>query len=63
LVLNDGSETPVAESHRSDIGIFGKPRQARLEIFPGYEHLVDILLITYIFVEKLRKDREKNRKR
>ncbi|KIM79627.1 hypothetical protein PILCRDRAFT_74073, partial [Piloderma croceum F 1598] len=59
LVLNDGSKTPVAQSHRSNIGIIGKPRQAGLEIYPGFEHLVDILLLTYIFVEKTRKDREK----
>jgi len=50
LDLNDGSKTAVARSHRSDAGIFsGKPRQARLEIFPGFEHLVDIILITYIY--------------
>lgn len=61
LILDDGSKTPVAQSHRSDSGIIGKPQQARLEIFAGFEHLVDIILITYIFVEKLRKDRERTR--
>jgi len=60
LELNDGSQTPVARGHRSNIGILGKPRQACLEIFPGFEHLVDIILVTYIFIEKLRKDRERD---
>ena len=60
LELNDGSQTPVARGHRSNVGILGKPRQACLEIFPGFEHLVDIILVTYIFIEKLRKDRERD---
>jgi hypothetical protein len=51
---------PVARSHRSNRGLVGQARQARLEIFPGFEHLMDILLITYVYVEKLRKDREKD---
>jgi len=60
LELDDDSKTIVARSHRSDIGIIGgKPRQARLEICPGFEHLIDVILVTYIFAEKLRKDREK----
>jgi hypothetical protein len=58
LELNDGSKTPAARSHRSNRGFIGKARQARLEIFPGFEHLVDIFLITYVYVEKLRKERE-----
>ena len=60
LELNDNSKMPVAQSHRSNRGLVGKARQARLEIFPGFEHLMDILLITYVYVEKLRKDREKD---
>jgi len=59
LNLHDDPRTPVARGHRSNTGIFGKPRQARLEIFPGFEHLADIILVTYIFVEKLRKERER----
>jgi len=60
LKLSDDSKTIVARGHRSDIGIIaGKPRQARLEISPGFEHLVDVILVTYIYVEKIRKTREK----
>jgi len=60
LELNDDSKTIVARSHRSDIGIItGTPRQARLEISPGFEHLVDVILVTYIYAEKIRKSREK----
>jgi hypothetical protein len=50
----------VAQGRRSDIGLTtGKPRQARLEIFPGFEHLVEVILVTYIYAEKIRKTREK----
>jgi len=64
LVLNDGSNMVVARGHRSNVGlVFGKPRQARLEIFPNFEHLVDIILVTYVLTEKIRKDSEKNRRR
>jgi hypothetical protein len=61
LDLNDGSKTRVAKGHRSNIGIIGKPRQARLEILPGFDHLADIIVITYIYMEKLRKDQERSR--
>jgi hypothetical protein len=59
LVFDDGSKTPVARSHRRNARILGKPCQARLEILPGYEHLVDILLVTFIYLEKLRKQKER----
>lgn len=58
LILDDGSKTPVAEGHRSNTGALGKPRPARLEIFSGFEHLADIILIGFVYVEKLRKDNE-----
>lgn len=44
------------------MGVIGAKRPARLEIFTGFEHLVDIILITYIYVEKLRKDSENGEK-
>ncbi|KZP12619.1 hypothetical protein FIBSPDRAFT_898117 [Athelia psychrophila] len=58
LILDDGSKTPVAESHRNDAGAPGKPHLARLEILSGFEHLADVILIGYVFVEKLRQDGE-----
>jgi hypothetical protein len=57
--LNDGSKTLVArDNSRSKSGIIGiQPRSAHFEILPGFEDLVDILLITYIYVEHVRKER------
>ncbi|KAF7980161.1 hypothetical protein HWV62_39623 [Athelia sp. TMB] len=60
LILDDGSKTLAAEGHRNHIGFLSKPRQARLTIFPGFEHLVDVILITYVYVEKLRQEREQS---
>ncbi|KIM79630.1 hypothetical protein PILCRDRAFT_550834 [Piloderma croceum F 1598] len=57
LALNDDSKTPVVGRHGGNSRLIGQARLARLEIFPGFEHLVDIFLITYIYVEKKRKDR------
>jgi len=59
LTLDDGSKTHVAQSHRSNAGVLGKPRPARLEIFSGFEHMADVILVGYVFVEKLRKERER----
>ena len=64
LVLNDDSNMIVARGHRSNTGLIaGKPRQARLEIFPDFDSLADVILVTYILTEKIRKDHEKNRRR
>ena len=57
LELNDDSKTSVAQGHRSNVGIVGHPRHARLEIYPGFEHLADIILITYIYMEQRRKEK------
>jgi len=62
LFSNDGLQTPVAHSHRSNSGAIGQARQARLEIYPGFEHLVDTFVVTYVYAEKLRRDREKRRR-
>jgi hypothetical protein len=49
----------VARFHRKSLGIFRKARKASLEIFPTGEHIVDAIMVTFIYVEKLRKDRER----
>lgn len=47
--------------HRRRMGIFtgGKARDTRLHIFPGFEHLVDDIVVTFVFVEHRRKERER----
>jgi len=56
LNVNDGAETPVARYHSGRSGLFSKPQDACLEICPAGEHMVDAILVTFIYIEKLRED-------
>jgi hypothetical protein len=58
LILNDGSNTPVAQFHRKNLGIVGKAQSAHLEIFPAGEGILDTILVTFIYIENLRKVKE-----
>ncbi|KAF8061805.1 hypothetical protein FPV67DRAFT_1510493 [Lyophyllum atratum] len=58
LVVNNEAQTFVARSHQRHLGIFGKGKPASLEISTAGEHMVQEILITFIYVEKLRKDSE-----
>lgn len=50
LELNDGSKTPIAIYTRSP----RKSRlQATLEIMPEGEHMQDLIVLTWVYVEKL----------
>jgi len=63
LWLDDGSETEIARYHRATLGIIGKRRSAFLEIAPWQaEHMLDYVVLTFIYVEKLRMDRENARR-
>ncbi|KAF9532276.1 hypothetical protein CPB83DRAFT_807517 [Crepidotus variabilis] len=53
-----GTETLVAAFHRKRFGFFVEPRPASLEIMPEGEHMIDLIVLTFIYVEKLRKDKE-----
>jgi len=58
LDLNDGAGTPVARYHRRRLGIFSKSQKAYVEIFEAGEGIVDEIMVTLVYVEKLRKDAE-----
>ncbi|KAI9567866.1 hypothetical protein HD554DRAFT_2104178 [Boletus coccyginus] len=62
LSLDDASQTEIARYHRATLGIIGKRRSAYLEIAPQAEHMLDLVILTFIYVEKLRMDKEKRRK-
>ncbi|KAF8875694.1 hypothetical protein BD779DRAFT_1449911 [Infundibulicybe gibba] len=55
LVTNDKAKTRVAHFHRKCI--FNR-RPPSLEIYPGGEEIMDIILITLVYIEKVRKDAE-----
>jgi len=56
LKLNDGSKTPIARYHHQQLGIIGKPRKARIEVYKDGLHMVDTIVITFAIVEKMRRD-------
>ena len=57
---NGWSRSEVARSHRATLGIIGKKRKATLEVSPEAAHMMDTVITTFIYVEKLRMDKEKN---
>ncbi|KAG5637190.1 hypothetical protein H0H81_005447 [Sphagnurus paluster] len=59
LIINDGTKTLVAYFHRRGLRVIGKPKRASLQIFASGAHIVHEILITFIYVEKIRNDRER----
>ncbi|OAX35001.1 hypothetical protein K503DRAFT_402975, partial [Rhizopogon vinicolor AM-OR11-026] len=60
LSLNDGSRTVVARSHRATLGIIGRRREATLEISPTVAHMMDIVIMTFIYVETIRMKKDRS---
>jgi len=58
LFVNDSAKTPVAYFHRRKLGIIGAARPASLEIFTAGKDMVDLIVVTGVYVEKLRKAKE-----
>ena len=59
----DGKESRVAVYHRRRLGMVTDARPASLEIFAEGEHMVDLIVVTFVYIEKLRKDRENQAKK
>ncbi|KIJ92477.1 hypothetical protein K443DRAFT_685227 [Laccaria amethystina LaAM-08-1] len=58
LRLNDGTKTPVACYHRRSLGILSPAHPAYLEVFPIGEHMVDLIVVTLIYIERLRQEKK-----
>jgi len=59
LVRRDAARTPVARFHIWRRGFFGKaPRRASLEIFPEGMHMVDLIFVTFVYIQKIRDEAE-----
>ncbi|KIJ70601.1 hypothetical protein HYDPIDRAFT_105340 [Hydnomerulius pinastri MD-312] len=63
LSLDDGSRTEVARSHRRSFGIIGAKRDPCLEVHPDAMHMLDMVVLTFIYVEKIRMQKEGNSRR
>ena len=57
--MNDSTKTPVAFFHRRHFGIIGEARPASLEIFKAGKEMIDLIVVTGVYMEKLRKDKER----
>ncbi|KAF8635601.1 hypothetical protein AX15_000241 [Amanita polypyramis BW_CC] len=56
LVRKDVARTRVARFHRRRLGIIGKRRPASLEIFQEGMHMVDLIVITFVYIRRRRND-------
>ena len=56
LVTMDGKKTVIAEFHRARCLI--KKRKARLEIQPAGMEMLDSIVLTFVFAETKRRERE-----
>ncbi|EAU80768.1 hypothetical protein CC1G_04878 [Coprinopsis cinerea okayama7 len=54
LCLNDASKTLMGKYHRKKYGIFHDKSPAYFEIQPSAEGIVDVVVLTYVYMECLR---------
>jgi len=59
LSRDDGSRTEVARYHGGTLGIIGPKTKPHLDVDPDVMHMLDLIVLTFIYVEKLRKDKER----
>lgn len=57
LSRNEKLQTEVTRYHRATLGIVGRERKATLEVSPRVAHMMDTITTTFIYVEKLRRER------
>ncbi|EAU80728.2 hypothetical protein CC1G_04838 [Coprinopsis cinerea okayama7 len=58
LWLNDGSKTIVAKYHQDHYGLTRDACSTSLEIFPIGEHITDLIIVTFVYIEFIRLGRE-----
>ena len=59
--MNDSAKTPVARFHPRQLRIIciGATRPASLEIFAAGKDMVDLIVVTGVYMEKVRKEKER----
>ncbi|KAL0947775.1 hypothetical protein HGRIS_013851 [Hohenbuehelia grisea] len=58
LTAQDPSRTPIARYEPEQPNLVSKTKKATLEIYPEGEHMVDTIVVSFVYMEKIRKDRE-----
>lgn len=59
LTRGDDVTKIIARFHRQQFGIIGKASKASLEITPIGEHVRDMIVVTFVYVELLRRKRQR----
>ncbi|KAG6372793.1 hypothetical protein JVT61DRAFT_7195 [Boletus reticuloceps] len=59
LFRDGGAETEVARYHRGSPGIIEPKKQPFLDVDSGVTDMLDLIILTFVYVEKLRGDRER----
>lgn len=59
MFRDDESKTEVARHHRGSLGIVGPKGKPHLDIDPDVMHMLDLIILTFVYVEKLRMGKEK----
>ncbi|KAJ7700722.1 hypothetical protein B0H17DRAFT_1247280 [Mycena rosella] len=59
LELNDDAQILVTRYLPKKLGLLSKARKASLEVFPQFEHMLDEIMITFVYIERLRKTKER----
>jgi len=54
LYLKDDPRPLVASYHTRNLGIIGEARPSSFEVYPGGQHMVDLIFVTFLFVERVR---------
>ena len=58
--MNDSAQTPVARFYRRQLGIIGKSCPASLEIYATGKDMVDLIVVTGVYMEKERSKERTN---
>ncbi|EAU80770.1 hypothetical protein CC1G_04880 [Coprinopsis cinerea okayama7 len=58
LYMMDEAKTRIVRYHRKKYGIFHDKAPASLEIEPCAEGMMDVIMLTYIYIEYLRNERD-----
>ncbi len=62
MTINDESKARVVKfrEYESGLGPFLEGKPATLEVDPSCEHILDEIIMTFVYCHKLRKDRERS---
>jgi len=60
LTQQHPERSPMARYEPEQLSVLGKTRKATLEIYPEGEHMVDAIVVSFVYIEKIRKAREHN---